>query len=1386
MTIGKYSVRVTEIGEFIQHKQCDRRFKLEINDRKIAKQIPLGGRFFNPIDPVLQAAGKLKEDALSKELETANFTHVTKDQYDPDHQPRPQYPTWNNFVDALASLSVGQNAFSREVQVGSDIGQFHIEGRIDFILVLWKDGHPRLRVIEAKASRKDKTYHRIQVTLYRILIRQLICDNPVFVGGQQIVSDEIECSVIRINEKLNKMQSILNTLHLGVLSQEETDINRLLSSEGPLIHIIKSTLNDLDYRLEGKCDNCVFDTHCLPESSLHRRLELLNVEPSDIRVLKENGIQTIDDLADLDLQSLQARNIQVNPSFSKNLGILITKAKSRRSTLPRDSGKPKGYQVEQLPYKGYGQLPAHTINDEPLIRIFFALDYDYVEDRIVSLSAHVTSSINEIKTVAFRRDDKSWYFDPTVYETDKNGVRTPLVDKPVIRFIKEEWTGKYSVDSKSERQLILNFFHELVDKIAEVANGRDSAPIHFYVWSRQEITHLIEACSRVDTSLLSHLNELFGSRESIDQLIFSCLRDEIDQKYGLGWTGRGLSVATSLSWYGKRYHWNRTVNGQNVWLKRAFTQDVFDFKTSLCYRDDQTWEANPDSNDPNVHTHVFELRSRFNDSLTVPYWHAIWGSLPDLDDPTLNPRTKQAIRRYNRACVPGYIDAFLEARVHSLRWLEEKIITKNYDIKKTPLVIDNLPRFTLDVTNTSQAAVNFMRLENHIKRTDWIAHHLIPPTSRVNSGETIPVTDIVRLSDGQVFAKIDLIGYSFDINRLQVSSAFDEGSYVRLTPSGQDPTQGQRLSQLINKGWTCVIKRIDWELGEIALSPIPGKFESRYILPSHAFGNPEFNFATIDSSITDFVARRVDEHLSNMPNLPIYAWFDPKNPQVPEQNQLEEDEIEVCRKILSNFVLSSDDHLDDNQKEAIIEGLNSRIQLLQGPPGTGKTVTTAIAILLRILARRNKGDIVLISATTHAALNNLLKRLSEFLEQFSWLCDKQYCNLPRISIAKVYSSDPEDIDRGLEEIENFGAGQARSYVRRLTEDRVAIIGGTTSALLKMHKTLIQGAQFRDGFSASALIVDEASMMIFPHFLALSSLVSPRGEIMLTGDHRQLAPIVSHDWENEDRPPVIVYKPYRSAYEVIRDMAQRVNLVNSVRESALTFTFRLPPPLVNLIQRLYSLDDIDLQGVPRPTEIIDASKGGNSWNRIWQGNCGVFLVLHSERQSQKNNPLEAEIIKNIIDAGLPLPTDSVAVVTPHRAQRSLLKTRLKEHYEEVDAPIGIIDTVERLQGDERSNIILSATESDPSYISSNVAFILDLNRSNVAFSRAKDRLVVVCSETLINHIPADYDQYESTMLWKALRNVCSQLVANIEVQGKKVKIFTFQPPSQDCSSGGSKE
>jgi len=529
--------------------------------------------------------------------------------------------------------------------------------------------------------------------------------------------------------------------------------------------------------------------------------------------------------------------------------------------------------------------------------------------------------------------------------------------------------------------------------------------------------------------------------------------------------------------------------------------------------------------------------------------------------------------------------------------------------------------------------------------------------------------------------------------------------------------------------------------------------------------------------VTDFVAKRVDEHLSQVTQSPIYDWFHPEHPNIPNQTRLDNSQIIAYRRVLSDFILPTGHHLEKSQIESILQGLDTRIQLLQGPPGTGKTITTAIATLLRILARRRAGEIVLVSANTHTALDNLLLRIEEFSVPFKDLCEKHGLNMPNITISKVHSSDPEDIDITPSNIRHFGAATSRSNVRNLTRGNVAIIGGTTSALLKMYGRLIGGAQFREGFAASSLIIDEASMLVFPHFLALSTLISPLGELMLTGDHRQLAPIVSHDWEHEDRPPIIVYQPFKSAYEAIRDIARRNISSNSLRMSALSFSFRLPPPLIELISRIYRLDNIDLQGIEREIEITEAMQEGGSWNRIWEGRYGLFLVLHNERQSRKYNQFEAEVIEDIIEAGMPHENNSIAVVTPHRAQKHLLRTQLKDYHQ---GPVSIIDTVEHMQGGERSVVILSATESDASYINSNVGFILELNRSNVAFSRSRDRLIVVCSEELINHIPPDYDQYESTILWKALRNVCSRLIANINLQGKRVQIFKFEPPSRTDS------
>ena len=129
------------------------------------------------------------------------------------------------------------------------------------------------------------------------------------------------------------------------------------------------------------------------------------------------------------------------------------------------------------------------------------------------------------------------------------------------------------------------------------------------------------------------------------------------------------------------------------------------------------------------------------------------------------------------------------------------------------------------------------------------------------------------------------------------------------------------------------------------------------------------------------------------------------------------------------------------------------------------------------------------------------------------------------------------------------------------------------------------------------------------------------------------------------------------------------------------------------------------------------------------------------------------------------------MTPHTAQRGNLKLDLEEH---TDDSVMVIDTVERLQGGECENIIVSGTASDPTDIGEREDFLLDLNRSNVAFSRPEERPIVVCSKTLVNHIPPDVEDYNSAMLWKSLRRICNVELDSEQIGGETVELYAVDP------------
>ncbi|MBL7212778.1 MAG: hypothetical protein ISS61_10405 [Desulfobacteraceae bacterium] len=80
-----------------------------------------------------------------------------------------------------------------------------------------------------------------------------------------------------------------------------------------------------------------------------------------------------------------------------------------------------------------------------------------------------------------------------------------------------------------------------------------------------------------------------------------------------------------------------------------------------------------------------------------------------------------------------------------------------------------------------------------------------------------------------------------------------------------------------------------------------------------------------------------------------------------------------------------------------------------------------------------------------------------------------------------------------------------------------------------------------------------------------------------------------------------------------------------------------------------------------------------------------------------------------------------------------------------SPDLVLDTVERIQGQERDAVIVSLTASDEEHIKMEKDFLMMPNRMNVSFTRPRSKLIVVGSKRLFRVVPADRDeQYEEVI------------------------------------------
>ena len=369
------------------------------------------------------------------------------------------------------------------------------------------------------------------------------------------------------------------------------------------------------------------------------------------------------------------------------------------------------------------------------------------------------------------------------------------------------------------------------------------------------------------------------------------------------------------------------------------------------------------------------------------------------------------------------------------------------------------------------------------------------------------------------------------------------------------------------------------------------------------------------------------------------------------------------------------------------------VHVLQGPPGTGKTAVLAATAIAT--ARMNRE--VVIIANTHHAVNNALQKIRSL--------DK---NATLIKVGAILKS--EELDDTILKFEKFNEYYEYSYKNRRKKRTGHIIGMTIWGAIT-HLGLRHHSHFRPYIS----LVDEASLMP----LSLATILGKTApSVCLFGDSRQMPPIFRPELENNDNSISILDYCFQK--------------VEGVPVAVLHTTYRMNDSITNIVSKsFYEPHGITL----RSAECISDNTFTSDYlaNKGFNGSLVYMDSSLSTPLCEEENEGEAdaviEIVKMLLLEGR--KATDIAVITPFRKQVRLIRSKAKEMIDSETLPL--IDTVERLQGQDVECIILTFATSNVGYMNGLSNFLFNPNRLNVMISRAKTKVVIFGSEIIQNKL-----------------------------------------------------
>lgn len=433
--------------------------------------------------------------------------------------------------------------------------------------------------------------------------------------------------------------------------------------------------------------------------------------------------------------------------------------------------------------------------------------------------------------------------------------------------------------------------------------------------------------------------------------------------------------------------------------------------------------------------------------------------------------------------------------------------------------------------------------------------------------------------------------------------------------------------------------------------------------------------------------------------------------------------------------------LNESQNNALNKTLSANdISIIHGPPGTGKT-TTLIQAIIHTLKKETQ---ILVCAPSNAAVDLIAEKLGEYTidvvrighparvndEILSKTLDAKVSKHSRYKELKSLKKSASEYHSLAHRYKrNFGpaereqrrllfteakrftaeANLLHDYIREdiLHKTRViatTLVGANNPAIQKMHFPVV--------------FIDEAAQGLEP---ASWIPIIKADKVVFAGDHCQL-------------PPTI--KSFEAAQGGLSSTLFEKAIQRNDADVMLAEQYRMNSQIMDFSNRVFYKNELQANSKVKdwlifpedlPLEFIDTA------------GCGFYEQFNKKNKSAFN-PEEMNLLfrhlnkylESIHTLKLLDSIDRIGIISPYKAQVSQMQEHFEKNHPLADEfkSLVSINTIDSFQGQERDIIYISLVRSNEK---SEIGFLSDTRRMNVAMTRARKKLVIIGdSATIGNH------------------------------------------------------